>query len=461
MLMRPSLASLCLFFETILIVATLIVAIPIAATADDAPVFTLSQLLERAWEHNTDVAVARWRVDGARAQLKQARAAYVLPRLRLESLGGLTPDAEGDIFNPPSDTSGVRPLGPFLRAELEFIQPLYTFGQLSNLRAAADAGVDVERAGLEASRQDVAREVKELYYGVLWAQDLSGLAGRLREELEKWESEVSDTDPDIPLSAPYKLRLALIELVDREREIDDRLALAQAALAWKVGMDEEAVYSLDEGWLAPVKADVPSVDALQEAAILHRPDWQQLRAGIAAHSAQERAARSAYYPQVFLAGGVRYAAAPGRTDQHNPFVKDDYNLFNGAIVLGLRQSFELGMLGAEVDRAHSKRLQLEARRQSARQGIHLEIEVAHSAFRRAEHELDSALEARNLVREWVQIAQEEFDLDRSQIKELVSAFEALAATEEAYYRSIFDVNITLAELERVVGINLRVAGETQ
>ncbi|SVB60326.1 uncharacterized protein METZ01_LOCUS213180, partial [marine metagenome] len=43
--MRPSLASLCLFFETILIVATLIVAIPIAATADDAPIFTLSQLL--------------------------------------------------------------------------------------------------------------------------------------------------------------------------------------------------------------------------------------------------------------------------------------------------------------------------------------------------------------------------------------------------------------------------------
>ena len=61
----------------------------------------------------------------------------------------------------------------------------------------------------------------------------------------------------------------------------------------------------------------------------------------------------------------------------------------------------------------------------------------------------------------MQLAQEEFDLDRSQIKELVSAFEALAATEEAYYRSIFDVNIALAELERVVGINLRVAGETQ
>ena len=458
MLMRPLLARLCLFFVTIPIVTIPTVAI---AAAADAPIFTLDQLLERAQVHNTDVAVARWRVDGARAKLKQARAAYVLPRLRLESYGGLTPDAEGDIFNPPSDTSGLRPLGPFLRAELAFIQPLYTFGRLSNLHAAADAGVDVERAGLEASRQDVAREVKELYYGVLWAQDLSGLAGRLREELEKWESEVSDTDPDIPLSAPYKLRLALIELVDREREIDDKLALARAALAWKVGLDDRAPYSLAEGWLSAVNAHVPSVDSLQEAALLHRPDWQQLRAGIAARGAQEQAARSAYYPQVFLAGGVRYAAAPGRTDQHNPFVKDEYNLFNGAIVLGLRQSFEWGMLGAEVDRARSRRLQLEARRQSARQGIHLEIEAAHRQFRRAEHKLDGALEARNLVREWVQIARDEFELDPSQIKELVSAFEALAASEEAYYRSLFDVNIALAELERVVGITLRIAGEAR
>jgi outer membrane protein TolC len=421
----------------------------------DMPVFSLRQLLDRAWERNTDIAVARSRIDGARAQLRQARAAYVLPRLRLESFGGLVPDAKGDIFHPPGDTSGVRPLGPFVRAELQFIQPLYTFGQLANLHAAAAAGVDVERAGLAGSRQDVARQVKELYYGVLLAQDLSSLAGRLRGELEEWESEVGFDDPDLPLSAPYKLKLALIELTNREHEIADGLALARAALAWKVGLKEDAPYSLDAGWLTPVQADVPVADALFETAILHRADWQQLRAGIAARTAQEAAARSAYYPQVFLAGGVRFASAPGRTDQHNPFVKDDYNLFNGAVVLGLRQSFELGMLGAEVDRARSRRLQLESMRQSGQQGIRLEIESAHGDFLRAEEELKTALEARNLVREWVQLARDEFELDPSQIKELVSAFEALAGSEEAYYRSIYDYNITIAGLERVVGVSLR------
>lgn len=428
----------------------------IAVTASaETPVFSLSQLLERAFELNTDVAVAASRVAGANAQLQEARAAYILPRLRLESFGGLVPDAKGDIFHPPSDTSGVRPLGPFVRAELQFIQPLYTFGQLSNLRAAASAGVDVERAALSGTRQDVGRQVKELYYGVLLAQDLSGLARRLRKELEKWESQVSFDDPDVPLSAPYKLKLALMTLTNREREIADGLTLARAALAWKIGLDEDAPYSLDEGWLTPVEAAVPEVDALDEMALSHRADWQQLRAGIAARSAQEAAARSAYYPQVFLAGGVRFASAPGRTDQHNPFVKDDYNLFNGAVAVGLRQSFEWGMLSAKLDRARSQLLQLESQWRSGRQGIHLEIESAHGTFRRAEKELETSLEARNLVREWVQLARDEFDLDPSQVKELVSAFDALAESEEAYYRSIFDYNVALAELERVVGVTLR------
>lgn len=438
--------------------ALLLLALCGSRVAADAPTFTLSQLVQRAWEHNTDVMVARSQVDGARAKLKQARAAYVLPRLRMESFGGLVPDARGDIFNPPGDTSGVRPLGPFVRAELEFAQPLYTFGQIANLRDAATAGVDVERAGLKRTQQEAAREVKELYYGTLLAQDLADLAQTLRDELEKRQHDVDPDDPDTPISTPFKLRLAMLELANREQEVADKLSLARAALAWKVGLAQDADFKLADKRLSPTDIELPSQQALWEMALAHRPDWQQLRAGIAARGAQEAAARSAYYPQLFLAGGVRYAAAPGRTDQHNPFVKDEYNLFNGAVVLGVRQSFEWGLLGAEVDQARARRRQLEARGESAGQGIRLEIQAARIDLQRALATQERALEARNLVREWVQIARDEYDLDPSQIKELVSAFEALASSEEAYYRALYDTHIAVAELERVVGVDFATEG---
>ena len=41
------------------------------------------------------------------------------PRLRFESASGLVPDAEGDVFNPPEDTTGFRSLGVFNRTELQ------------------------------------------------------------------------------------------------------------------------------------------------------------------------------------------------------------------------------------------------------------------------------------------------------------------------------------------------------
>ena len=421
---------------------------------DFIPVYGLDRLVAMARENSPEVAVDRWRLKDARAQLRQARAARLLPRLRLESYSGLVPDAEGDIFHPPQDTSGVRPLGPFVRAELEFVQPLYTFGQLSSLRTAAEHGLEVERAALEETRQAIALEVKELYYGMLLARDLSALARRLRQELEEREGEVNADDPDVPLGVPYKLQLALLELRDREEELEDQLQLARSALAWTVGLPEDAAFELAETGLEPVAAEVPPLEELVERALRQRPDWRRLRAGVAARRAQEQAARSAWYPQLFLAGGLRYAAAPGRTDQRNPFVKDEFNLFSGAVVLGLRQSFEIGLIGAEVDRARARRLQLEARERSAAQAMRLEIDKARKEYEGARRGLDSALRGRNLTREWLRIARDEYDLDPARIRDLVSAFESFALSEQEYHEAVYEHNLKVAALERVVGAAL-------
>ena len=425
-----------------------------SAEQGGVPVYGLDELVAMARESSPEVAADRWRVKDARAQLRQARAARLLPRLRLESFSGLVPDAQGDIFHPPRDTSGVRPLGPFVRTELEFIQPLYTFGQLSSLRTAAEEGLEVERAALEETRQAIVLEVKELYYGMLLARDLSDLARRLRQELEEREGEVDADDPDIPLDVPYKLQLALLELRDREGELEDQRQLARSALAWKVGLSEDAVFELAETRLEPVAVEVPPLEKLVERALRNRPDWRRLRAGVAARRAQEQAARSAWYPQLFLAGGLRHAAAPGRTDQRNPFVKDEFNLFNGAVVLGLRQSFEIGLIGAEVDRARARRLQLEARERGAAQGIRLEIDQARKEYEGARRGLDSARRGRNLTREWLRIARDEYDLDPARIKDLVNAFESFALSEQAYHEAVYEHNLKLAALERVVAATL-------
>ena len=412
--------------------------------------YSLDDLIDRALQHNAQILAGRADVDEARAQLRQARGAFVLPSLRLESIGGLTPDAEGDVFNPPSDTSGVRDLGPFARAQLEFVQPLYTFGLLSNLHGAAKAGVEVEQAKLSITRLEVEHQIKELYFGILLAQDLTRLVERLQEELAAWEEDVTLDNPDIPVSAPFKLQLALLELHKRSAQLDDALKFARSALAWMTGLPEDEAFAI-AGNLSATTSVLPPINELYARALRQQPDLRHLKAGLDARQRQEQAARSAYFPQVFLSGGIRYAVAPGRTDQHNPFVKDEFNLFNGGVFLGLRQSFEWNMLGADLDKARAKRRQLEAIETTAAQGIRVEIRRAYDICRQSQQDVVSTRKARNLTREWLQLARHEYELEPGSVKELVSAFEALGGTEEAYYRALHKDNFALADLELAVG----------
>lgn len=411
--------------------------------------YSLQALIERAYENDAELAGSEWRVKGAVARQRQARAGSLLPRLRLHSIAGLVPDAKGDVFNPPSDTTGIRGLGPFNQSELEFVQPLYTFGQLSSLRRAAKAGVDVERAALADKRLQVAFDVGQLYYGILLFWDLSDLVQRLTGELEEKQDEIED-EVDLPLSGPFKLRLALLDLEKQRAQVAERSRLTIAALALKTGLPEDSPIELAEERLLPLATVVPALEHLQNLA-QQRPDWRMLNSGILARKALRDAAKSAYYPQIFLAGGLRYAVAPNRTDQHNPFVKDEFNLFSGGVFLGLRQSFEWDMLGAGLDKARAELFELKSIEAMAARGIRLDVRRAYGKCEEAAIGMASAEEARHLSRQWLRLARDEYEFDPGQIKELISAFESFAKTEQEYHQSIFDYNVSLARLERVVG----------
>ena len=75
--------------------------------------WTLTELIDRALDRDGEVASGRWKVESADARRRQAAAAKILPRLRIDSKSGLVPDAMGSVFNPPARYHGVPILGAF------------------------------------------------------------------------------------------------------------------------------------------------------------------------------------------------------------------------------------------------------------------------------------------------------------------------------------------------------------
>ena len=427
----------------------LIALVPANAQAP-AKRWALNELIANAEEHNSDIERWRWKVESADARRRKANAAKILPRLRLSSKTGLVPEARGDIFNPPQDSTGIRPLGPFNRTELEFAQPLFPLSQGRSLKRAAVKGVDVERADLAQARLDAIFTIKEMYYGLLLAQDLKDLARRLSNELSEKKAELNDED-GLSLSHRYKLELSLLELAKQEREIDDKEELARAALAWQAGLPATIELQLQAEWLAPVTATVLPLAELTTRALGLRPDNRKLQAGLAATQALTQAARAAYLPQVYIGGGIRYAITPGRTDQRNPFVKDEFNYFNGGVFIGIRQSLEWHLIGADVDKANAEYRELKARDEGAAQAIRLDVRRAYLNYQRADQDLQGATEGRKLARQWLQEARDEYDFDPDAIGDLIAAFETWAHLEQGYMQAIYDYNLSIAQLEKTTG----------
>ena len=424
-------------------------ALPARAQMPDKR-WTLPELIDRALERDGDVASGRWKVESAAARRRQAAAAKILPRLRIDSESGLVPDAMGSVFNPPSDTTGIPSLGPFARAELQFVQPLYPFSLGRHLDEAATRGVDVEQSDLSQTRLDVAFAVKELYYGLLLAQDLDALAQRVSKELANRAEELDD-DPALSLSDRYKLRLAQLDLAVQQREVTDQLALARAALAWRTSLPSDGPLLLRAERLAPAVASVPPLDELVIQAVGRRPEWRKLQAGLAAKQALTQVARAAYQPQVFIGGGLRYAVAPGRTDQRNPFLKDEFNFFNGGVFIGVRQSLEWHLLAADVARARAEYRALEARVPGAQEGIRLDVHRAYLGYRRADRDLQDARQSRQLARQWLREARDDFEFDPQTIGELIAAFGTWARREQGYGEALYDFNLSVARLEKATG----------
>jgi outer membrane protein TolC len=100
---------------------------------------------------------------------------------------------------------------------------------------------------------------------------------------------------------------------------------------------------------------------------------------------------------LFLLGLVRFAVAPNRTDQLNPFVRDDFNFIDPGLVLGLRWRFGVGLLDA-VREADARRAELVARREDVARGLRVEVVEARGRLEAARRAVEVGERLRRQVR---------------------------------------------------------------
>ncbi len=335
--------------------------------------------------------------------------------------------------------------------------PLFTFGKIASAWEAADANVAVGQQELAKAKQEVMLDVRRAYYGLQFARDALLLARDAERRLDKFvrslERRVAEGEGDE--IALLKMKVQRAELTARQSEASKHEATALAGLRFLTGVNEG--FDIPDEPLTRLPHRLGPLARYLEAARLNRPEVNMARAGILARRAQVRMEEARAYPDVGLAASWKWARAPERTDQRNPFVSDGANVLGFGIGLGLKWNLDFMSMSARLAAA---RAELEVARASERfalGGVGAEVEGAYAEAADAARRLEAYVDATRYAKQWLVKVQQGIDVGTFDDDDLVDPAKEYAQQRLSVMAATYDFNVSMARLALVTGWDL-VAG---
>lgn len=416
--------------------------------------YTLGQAIGQALRANPDLRAVMRSVEIAQGELAQAQAGFY-PRVELTELAGLVPEAKGTVTEPRTKVGEISNLGPFTKIDLSVVQPLYTFGRLTEFHRSAAKGVEAKEALRAQKADEVVFAVKELYYGLLISRQVASLLGEVRDNfqkaIDKAQERLDAGDSRVTQADLLKLRVGLAEISKETLKAERGGEVARVALLRAMGLPADAQVDVADTELEPASARLVSLQEYTAQLFRARPEWRSVVAGLEAKEAELAAERKGHYPTIFVAGGVKFAGAPNRTKQDNPFAKDEFNFFEAGAAFGLRWDLSFFSTQANVQKKEAEMAQLREQKRSAELGLPVEAQKAYSDVITAKASIELSEESRRVARSLLVLSFTNFSLGVGEAKDLFEALGLYTRSASEYYRAVHGYNVALAKLSLVVG----------
>ena len=414
------------------------------AAQDTVPVVTLAEALERATRFDPNYVAAVGQVENAEWGRRNAILAFILPSIELSTSYTQSSTA---TFN--FGTGGFSQ--QFVAAQAFGSYEVFTGGRrLFDLQREKALVQGAEAGELEA-RLLSALETERAYYDVLGSREL-GVTAEAR--LRRADEQLSVARARV-LSGAAVQTDSLQLLLERARarvellRADSRTDIARLELGRRIGLPGPA----DAAPLAEEPTTIPLT--LEEAVALaleQGPAYRVARADERAASADLKARRSAYLPQVLLTGQInafdeRYW--PNATKYSQFTVGASLPIWDG----GRR---ELAVSQARVRRDVARAIREDLERAARR-----DVTAAYEAF-------TTSVEAAEVARDAVIVARENFRVQdaryrggASTILDLVESQVSLSDAESGLVTARYSALLARAGLEVIVGQRFTNMKETQ
>jgi len=424
---------------------------------------TLEELVERARRTDARVEEAEAELRRLQALQRQAHWAWFPKFETVVGFGGPLPEARNNgLGGPPTTEATVQgdwnfgELGATVRAEVNALLPIYTFGKLTALEKAGDQGPIIGAALRERARAEAGFQAAQVFYGYQLASSglvqLDDTAKRLEDAGNRIQELLAEESQQVSKLDTYKLNFFRQMVAARRSEALQGRSLALEAIRLLSGAQPGETVEV-------VAVDLPLEEeftppSLEKALVLaeqRRPELTAIQAGITAREQEVIIRERAYYPDLGIIGFARFAYTSNATPQKTPFAYDPYNDATAGIGLAARGTFDIPVKNAQLDQSRADLDKLKAQQRLLQAGIRLEVTKVHGELVTALDKARVFTDAERNARRWATAAYAAFDLGTGDTRELVDAFTALAQASADKAKSWFDVRVGIAALDRVTG----------
>ncbi len=445
--------------------------IAVAMSADPCGPLDLDTALGLAANRSDEVAIKQADVATAQVDVALSRAIAVLPQSYAQVLVGPDPAAHGNVTTglaglPPVTTEATNAdntnrslnnLGVFERVDIQAVQPLWTWGQLSGARDAARAGLRARELLVDDTLSQVQLRVIQLFWGEALARKFLGIANDVEKALADVDKQIAKSlkAEDGQVSPQDKFQVALFrsELAGRKAEAIRGQELARIGLAATLAISSDRL-RIKETDLTSSAMQTPNLNDSISRAETARPDLLALAAGIQAKKSEVQAKEGALFPQVFIGAEFAYSYAYNRDIQLNPWVGDYFNTLSLGAAVGVRQDLGIWALIAQKNKAKAELLAIERQRDGLRRLIDTQVESAVAELKAAQARASASRDGIAAGKGWFRAAGLDFEAGVGDAKALLTAYRGYVESQINAAQASYDVLVAKAKLDQAIAVSL-------
>jgi outer membrane protein len=435
---------------------------PLAAGAAAPPVLNLKQLTIMALKYSPEVKSSKSDVTLAQEQKNEAHG-YRWPQFDAVALGGVVPNAQrGEVRQVgknktlyyPDPSGSIHGVNVFGNLSFTLIQPLYTFGKIAYREEAAANNIVVKKSGVDLKKGEVMFQVAQAYYGLILSNQgkdaVADARTYLRDARERVTRLLRVNSPNVKESDRYRLAMYEGGVEKFAAQAEEGSKVAYQALKALVGYGPNQNFQVPQELPTPT-APAGGLDHYIRLALELRPEFTQLKRGLAARQLLVDAAKADRYPSFFFAVLGQVAGAPGRDHTPDPYVNDFFNGVGALPTVGAQWHFDFGILKAKIGQAKAELDKLQNDEKTALMGIPVEVARDYGKVKE-NYKASLGLEKAYVnARRWLVTAFSNFDMGLGKMEDIFQAFERFGNFRGDYLLALYDYNLAVAQLDKSTG----------